>query len=156
METTTYSGYSFVKFFQNDFADVCFNNELRMAVCSARQEYIPISSFKEIFNEVSSRLNTHEVRYFLFDKRNLRTFHQPSMEWYFAVWKPVVKNKGLHGHYKILPQLDWFVKSVEAGKHEIFQKYGSDILRDISVKYVDSVEQAIEDVQRLKSQTQDQ
>jgi tetrahydromethanopterin S-methyltransferase subunit G len=67
------------------------------------------------------------------------------MEWYFAVWKPTVKNKGLINHYKILPKLDWFEKAVEAGKYEIFQKFSKEILNGITITYVNSIEEAIDD-----------
>ena len=94
--------------------------------------------FVSEFTEIS------KISHFIFDKRSLRTFHQPSMEWYFAIWKPSLKHKGLVNHYKILPELEWFSKAVEAGKHEIFEKYGKDILSGISVTYINTIEEVIE------------
>ncbi|MBC7696305.1 MAG: hypothetical protein H7141_12755, partial [Burkholderiales bacterium] len=109
-------------------------------------EYIPIDNFRAIFLAISEYIEEHSIKHLLFDKRNLRTFHQPSMEWYFAIWKPIIKVKGLVNHYKILPPLDWFVQAVNAGKHEIFKKYNNNILDGIRVNYVESVEKSIEDI----------
>lgn len=38
-----------------------------------------------------------------------------------------------------------YPKSVEAGKYEIFQKFSKEILNGISITYVDSIEEAIDD-----------
>ena len=54
------------------------------------------------------------------------------------------QNKGLTDHYKILPNLDWFVKSVEAGRYEILKKYSDSILNGITISYVNSIESAID------------
>jgi len=120
-----------------------------MAVCEADEEYIPIEHFKKLFESIHVLSDKFEITSFLFDKRRLRTFHQPSMEWYFSVWKPAMREKGLHRHYKILPNLDWFEKAVEAGRHEIYQKFGKDIVNGISIDYVKTVEEAI--AQRLEN-----
>jgi len=104
---------------------------------------IPIDNFKIIFTAISELIEKFPIKHLVFDKRKLRTFHQPSMEWYFAVWKPTIKAKGLINHFKILPKLEWFVQAVNAGKYEIFKKYSKDILDGISINYVDSVESAI-------------
>lgn len=131
---------------KGQFSSLYFNEDLKMAICFADEEYIPIDSFKEMFLHVSTLIETKDIQHFLFDKQKLRTFHQPSMEWYFAVWKPLMKNKGLVNHYKILPKLDWFEKAVEAGKYEIFQKFSKEILNGITVTYVNSIEEAIDKI----------
>jgi len=117
---------------------------MKIAVCIAESEYIPIDNFRAIFISISILIKDYSIKHLVFDKRKLRTFNQPSMEWYFAIWKPIVKNKGLTNHYKILPDLDWFIKAVEAGKHEILKKYSNDILNGISINYVNSIESVIE------------
>jgi len=150
METTTYGSFSFKEIWTCDYATVTYCEELRMAICTSTSEYIPISDFKNIFLSISTFMEKYPIRYFLFDKRSLRTFHQPSMEWYFAIWKPEMKMKGLCDHFKILPKLNWFEKAVEAGKHEIFQKYGKDILDGIRVTYVQSPEGAIDSAMQIK------
>ncbi|MBK6952020.1 MAG: hypothetical protein IPO32_07635 [Crocinitomicaceae bacterium] len=128
---------------KTDYASLYFESNLKLAVCVADEEYIPIDSFKSLFLAVSDLLEVKEIKHFVFDKRQLRTFHQPSMEWYFAIWKTSVREKGLVDHYKILPPLDWFVKAVDAGKWEIFKKYGSDIVNGISINYVDSIDEVV-------------
>lgn len=144
MTTLTFNNYVFTLENKGPFSSLYFNDELKMAICSADEEYIPIDSFKEMFLHISDMIEKVEIKHLVFDKQKLRTFHQPSMEWYFAVWKPEIKNKGLINHYKILPKLDWFEKAVEAGKYEIFQKFSREILNGITITYVNSVEEAIE------------
>lgn len=132
---------------KTEYASLFVNEDLKLAVCIADEEYIPIESFKALFIEVSKLLSETDIVNFVFDKSKLRTFHQPSMEWYFAIWKPNMREKGLVNHYKILPKLEWFVKAVEAGKWEIFQKYGKDIVKGIDIYYVDSISQVVDKIQ---------
>lgn len=139
-----YNGYVFNLEYKGPFSSLYYNKELKMSICFAEEEYIPIDSFKEMFLHISEMINNVEIKHLIFDKQKLRTFHQPSMEWYFAVWKPTMKIKGLTNHYKILPKLDWFEKAVEAGKYEIFQKFSKEILTGITVSYVNSIDEAIE------------
>ena len=150
MTTLTYSNYEFSMEYKGDFSSLYFNKHLKMAICVADEDYIPIDYFKGMFLQISVLIEKFEIKYLVFDKQKLRTFHQPSMEWYFAVWKPNIKNKGLINHYKILPKLDWFEKAVEAGKFEIFQKFSKDVLIGITITYVNSVEEAIKDVLHIK------
>lgn len=135
--------YPFEVIFNDKYATVSYSQELSLAICKAETEYIPIGEFKKIFLFVFKFTETSKIHYFVFDKTNLRTFHQPSMEWYFAIWKPILKARGLINHYKILPAIDWFAKAVEAGKQEIFKKYGKDILDGINVSYINAVEELI-------------
>lgn len=146
MEKIIYKEFEFSLIYRCSYASLFYNNSLELVLCIADVEYIPIENFKTIFLSISELIEKHTIKHLLFDKRNLRTFHQPSMEWYFAIWKQTIKEKGLFNHYKILPDLEWFVQAVNAGKHEIFKKYNSNILNGIRVSYVDSVEKAIEDI----------
>ncbi len=146
METTSFNGFEFKVIYKCPFSSVYYNETLKMALCIAEVEYIPIDNFKAIFYSISDFIEKSTIQHLVFDKRNLRTFHQPSMEWYFAIWKPIVKLKGLVNHYKILPEPEWFVQAVMAGKHEIFKKYDKDLLNGINVYYVDSIESAIENL----------
>lgn len=146
METLHFKGYEFNLENKGPFSSLFFNKQLKMAICIADEEYIPIDNFKEMFLHLSAMIETIEIKYLIFDKQKLRTFHQPSMEWYFAVWKPIIKSKGLTNHFKILPKLDWFEKAVEAGKYEILQKFSKDILNGITISYVKTVEEAIDSI----------
>lgn len=144
MTTLNFNGYEFTLENKGPFSSLYFNEQLKMAICFAEEEYIPIDNFKEMFIHISAMIEKVEIKHLIFDKQKLRTFHQPSMEWYFAVWKPAMKHKGLTNHYKILPKLEWFEKAVEAGKHEIFQKFSKEIINGITISYVNSIEEAVE------------
>jgi tetrahydromethanopterin S-methyltransferase subunit G len=146
MKTQNFEGHEFTLENKSSFSSLYFNKSLKMAILIADTDYIPIDNFKVMFLHISEMIERFEIRYLIFDKQKLRTFHQPSMEWYFAVWKIAMKSKGLTSHYKILPKLDWFEKAVEAGKYEIFQKFGKDIMEGITITYVKSIEEAIETI----------
>lgn len=139
--------FEFYLLHQNTYASLYYNEALKLAICKADQEYIPIAHFKSVFLFISDTIKKQPIKHLVFDKRNLRTFHQPSMEWYFAVWKPEIKKEGLTQHYKILPAESWFAKSVQAGKHEIFQKYGKDIIEGITITYVNTLEEVLKIIQ---------
>lgn len=143
MKTVEIGGTRMELILKTDFASLYFESNLKLAVCVADEEYIPIDSFKSLFLAVSDLLKARQIEHFIFDKRQLRTFHQPSMEWYFAIWKPSVREQGLVHHYKILPALDWFVKAVDAGKWEIFKKYGQDIVNGIEILYINSPDEVV-------------
>jgi hypothetical protein len=135
--------YEFTEIHKHKYATISYNEEFAILICKADSEYIPINDFKKIFSFLYEFTETSNVHCFVFDKTNLRTFHQPSMEWYYTIWKSRVKVNGLVNHYKILPKLEWFSKAVAAGKHEIFHKYGEGILEGINVFYINSIEELI-------------
>ncbi len=135
--------YKFNEIYTDKYFTLHINKELALAICKANSEYVPIKEFKKVFLYISEFTQESIINHLIFDKSNLRTFHQPSMEWYYAIWKPKMKKNGLVAHYKILPKLEWFTKAVEAGKYEIFQKYGTDILNGISVNYINSIDELI-------------
>lgn len=141
--TTIHKGFKFINLFSTPYAEVLYCAPLQLIICSATAEYIPIEEFKVLFNNMLQHIKEHPAKHLIFDKRALRTFHQPSMEWYFAEWKPLARETGLTHHYKILPAEDWFVKSVEAGKALIYEKYGRDFLHGIDITYVDDVESVV-------------
>ncbi|MCW3105067.1 MAG: hypothetical protein JWO09_3507 [Bacteroidetes bacterium] len=147
METiTTYKGLDFKPVYECPYASAYYNAALRMMLCVAKEEYIPIEEFKTIFLKMSDMLDEFPAKHLVFDKRKLGTFHQPSMEWYFSVWKPQVKLKGLDSHYKLLPDADWFAKAVAAGKNDIYERYGTAFLDGISINYMDTLEEVIEEL----------
>lgn len=146
MKTLVFNSYQFSLVANTQFSSLYYNSELKLAICVADEEYIPIEHFKKMFEHAEKLSEHNPITSFLFDKRKLKTFHQPSMEWYFSVWKPAMREKGLKKHYKILPDLEWFVKAVEAGKHEIYQKFGQEITKGISINYLNSIEEVIEHI----------
>jgi hypothetical protein len=130
-------------FYQNESTKLYYNAQLKIGLCEVIAPYIPMVQFMEIFNKATEMIKAHGLRHFIFDKRSLRTFHQPSMEWYFVEWKPVVRDMGMADHFKILPDEPWFHRCVEAGRSDIVKNYPEGLLNGISVRYVDSVEEAI-------------
>ena len=121
----------------------------KIGIVTAKQSYIPITQFKESFIEVGKILTKNNINALIFDKSNLDTFHQPSMEWYYVDWKLLLAEDGLKRHYKILPNDVWFQKSVEAGKNEIYEKYPEFDYSKFSVTYINKVEEAIEIEKKL-------
>lgn len=76
----------------------------------------------------------------------MKAFNQPSMVWYYVNWKDeVYKETGLRTHFKILPDIPWFKKSVEAGRKEIFTQYPDHpTLNILDVRYAGSLTEALE------------
>jgi hypothetical protein len=113
-------------------------------LCEARSDYIPIEEFKELFYKNSEAIEKVEGTKFIFDKRSLKAFHQPSMEWYCVEWKKEVYERyGLQVHRKILPDEVWFQRAVEAGLHDIRQQYEDHPLDSLDIAYVGSVDEAL-------------
>ncbi|MAC96616.1 MAG: hypothetical protein CMC96_14070 [Flavobacteriales bacterium] len=112
----------------------------------ATKEYIPIESFKNAFEKAAVFAKQNNWQNFIFDKRNLTVFHQPSMEWYYTTWKKELASSGLTRHFKILPKENWFKASVEAGKDEIKSKYPNFNFDAFEVKYVDNVDEALSQI----------
>lgn len=120
-----------------------------VALCVAEMEYIPIEHFKSSFKQISRIIREHNLQALIFDKRNLNTFHQPSMEWYYTEWKAEMLDHGLNKHYKILPSMPWFAKSVEAGKRDIKRNHPSFDFEIFSVIYVKDIAEALADYQNV-------
>lgn len=138
------SANGFTSLFDSHHLSLHFCQELSLGVCSAKSGYIPQQDFKDAFVQMSSSIEQHNITSLVFDKKNLRTFHQPTMEWYMTKWKPEMRKLGLCNHYKILPELSWFVESVNAGKHEILQRHGDAFLSGIAINYLPDVADVIE------------
>ncbi|PSR05923.1 MAG: hypothetical protein BRD49_03145 [Bacteroidetes bacterium SW_10_40_5] len=129
---------------ETNYGQLLYNSNYQAIIIEALESYIPIESFQDIFNKATSSVQQAKVSKVIFDKRNLRTFHQPSMEWYFIHWKTEMYNLyGLTKHIKLLPNLHWFHKAVEAGKAEIMKKEASGILQNMNIMYVDSIKEAL-------------
>lgn len=133
----------FEPYYQNESTRLYFSRMLGIGLCDVIAPYIPMAQFMDVFNCATEMIGKHGIRHFVFDKRSLRTFHQPSMEWYFVEWKPVVRDMGMAVHFKILPDEPWFHRCVEAGRNDILKNYPEPLLAGISISYVQSVEQAI-------------
>jgi hypothetical protein len=113
-------------------------------ICELLVPYITIEKFQELFAALSDIVVKFGIVKFIFDKRSLRTFHQPSMEWYFVFWKEEMYKKGLTIHRKILPvDKDWFAEAVLAGREYIKEKYPDCIAFKLDMAYVNSVEEGL-------------
>lgn len=135
--------HQFEPYFSDRFADVGFDRERGIILCVLNEPYIPIAKFKEIFHRIELLAKEGGFKKFIFDKRSLRAFHQPSMEWYFIEWKKTVHAYGISQHRKILPSEEWFAKMVEIAKHQILEKYPDNIVHLLDIQYFDSIDESI-------------
>lgn len=125
------------------YAKVWINRELKIVICQLTADYIPIEDFKDTFLQIGEIVKSGDFRKFIFDKRSLRAFHQPTMEWYFIHWKKDMLAYGVTIHRKILPDEKWFEKMVQIAKDQILQNYPDHIIDQLDIKYCDSIEEAI-------------
>lgn len=136
--------HSFELYFDNGEGRVWTSNS-GFVLCEAISDYIPIEAFKELFGKNGEAIGRVGAEKFIFDKRRLRAFHQPSMEWYCVEWKKdMLEKHGLKVHRKILPPETWFQRAVEAGLSEIRERYSEHPLDDLDIVYVDSIADALE------------
>ncbi|MGB0521727.1 MAG: hypothetical protein ACPGJS_02145 [Flammeovirgaceae bacterium] len=137
--------YTLTIVFESEYAKVYLVEGHKVLICEALKEYIPIENFKYVFLSMAPLVKEHQIEKFIFDKRNLRAFHQPSMEWYFIEWKKQMLEIGLSVHRKILPKkLAWFEQAVQAGRAKIQNDYPDNIIAKLDVQYRNSIEEAIE------------
>jgi hypothetical protein len=134
---------NFELMFEIKYARVYANQEKGMIICELLTDYIPIDDFKEVFSEISKIVENGKFEKFIFDKRSLRAFHQPSMEWYFLNWKNKMLEFGLKKHRKILPEEKWFEKMVMIAKEQIMKNNPDNIIHLLDIRYCNSIEEAI-------------
>lgn len=129
--------------FEGRYSKAYKNEEKGMIICTLLADYVPIEDFKETFNTLSETIQEGGYQKFIFDKRALRAFHQPSMEWYFLHWKKDMLVYGLQQHRKILPREKWFEKMVQIAKAQIMAQNPDNIIDQLDIAYCDSIEEAI-------------
>lgn len=129
--------------FENEYAESYIHSEKGIIACILIAEYIPIKDFRSIFLKLLEEIKTGKYSRFIFDKRSLRTFHQPSMEWYFLEWKTEAFAYGIKQHRKILPDLDWFKKAVEIAKKDLELRLPEKVGRELDISYCNSLSEAI-------------
>lgn len=113
------------------------------ALIESTAGYIPIENFKAIFTAMEELVRHKSIVRMVFDKRAMRVFHQPSMEWYFVEWKEAMAKIGLIRHVKILPDDAVFVQSVKIGRNAIDRQYPDARYHQLSIHYADSLEEAV-------------
>ena len=129
--------------FEQRYARVWFNRSRKTIICELLTDYVPIEDFKEAFLEIGELVKTGGFEKFIFDKRALRAFHQPTMEWYFIHWKKDMLGYGVKTHRKILPEEKWFEKMVQIAKAQILTQYPDNIIDQLDIAYCDTLEAAI-------------
>ena len=129
--------------FEQRYARVWFNRSRKTIICELLTDYVPIEDFKEAFLEIGELVKTGGFEKFIFDKRALRAFHQPTMEWYFIHWKKEMLGYGVKTHRKILPEEKWFEKMVQIAKAQILTQYPDNIIDQLAIAYCDTLEVAI-------------
>lgn len=125
------------------YAKVFVCDEEGIVICELLTDYVPIEDFKETFDKISEIIKRGNFEKFIFDKRALRAFHQPSMEWYFLIWKKEMLRYGVNKHRKILPEEKWFEKMVMIAKEQIMRNNPENIIEKLDIKYCNSIEEAI-------------
>jgi hypothetical protein len=125
------------------YAQVYTIDEKRTIICEICTDYVPIVDFKRIFLEMTALIKEGDFDKFIFDKRSLRAFHQPSMEWYYLEWKKSILAYGVTKHRKILPDEVWFEKMVFVAKDQILKANPNNIIDQLDIKYCKSIEEAI-------------
>lgn len=133
---------NFQVYFDDRFATVSYNSNSGFIICSLKTDYVPIDAFKHTFHKIGELVKSGVNKKFIFDKRSLRAFHQPSMEWYFTVWKKEMLHSGLSAHRKILPDLPWFKKAVEIARSQLESNH-AELLSKLDIQYFATVEEAV-------------
>ena len=129
--------------YEERYTRVLVNTERKIIICELLADYIPIEDFKQAFSQIGEIVKAGDFTKFIFDKRSLRAFHQPTMEWYFIYWKKEMLGYGIKTHRKILPAEKWFEKMVQIAKGQILQTYPDNIIDQLDIRYCDSIEEAI-------------
>lgn len=143
-EELTKAGEKFETLFETEFGNVFRIEGKPILVCEFTAEYVPIDNFQEIFLSMSDFVKEFNIKKIIFDKRALTSFHQPSMQWYFIIWKKDMFELGLKTHRKILPNnAPWFNKAVEAGHQSIKRNNPNNIIDKLDIAYRDDIADAI-------------
>lgn len=137
------SGYPFIDAFESRFARVYYLEQPKIVIGEMKAEYVPIEHFQETFHHLGDLIRAGYNAKFIFDKRALRAFHQPSMEWYYVDWKRDMLAHGLRVHRKLLPAEAWFQKSVMIAKEQIQRQYPDNVIDQLDIRYCDTLEAAI-------------
>lgn len=144
LEEIQETGYSYEEIVNKRYGKAWIIPEKAALICELTDSYVPIERFKEIFEEMQAKVSDKKLKRFIFDKRNLRVFHQPSMEWYFVEWKKEMYELGISEHRKILPEgEDWFKQAVKAGRQLILDKYTDLVVKELDIQYCKSVEDSL-------------
>ncbi|MCC5945563.1 MAG: hypothetical protein JJT94_11565 [Bernardetiaceae bacterium] len=136
--------YGFQLKYEDSTGKIYVSSQKEMFICEIKEPYMPIEDFKNLLIQKGLLMKEYPCRKFIFDKREIRGFHQPSMEWYYSVWKPKMQEKfGLSVHRKLFTKEAWFRKSVEAGRAEIRKKYPDSPCHQMDIQVSETIREAI-------------
>lgn len=105
------------------------------ALIEAYSGYIPKKDFQEMFISLGKVVQENAISRVIFDKSKLTVFHQPSMEWYFLVWKEQMFEFGLRTHRKILPDDLVFRESARIAREKLERAYPTAKFNQMDIKY---------------------
>ncbi len=121
------------------------SNEANTIICEVLESYTEIEDFKAMLKKKAELIEEYGCDRFVFDKRAIRGFHQPTMEWYYLEWKPEMHRRfGLRVHRKLFTDEVWFLKCLQAGRAEIKRRDPGSIVHTMDIKVVQSIEESID------------
>ncbi len=141
MEDPKYSDLELIK--KAKSTCIYVDNLSKSLIIKSIGTYIPIGEFMEIFNFAIQVCEEKSLVKTVFDKRSLKVFHQPSMEWYFTIWKEQLFEMGIKKHIKILPDDFVFKSSVKIGREKINENFPNSSFHQTEIIYVNNIDEAL-------------
>lgn len=133
----------FKKSYSGKYGAVYYSEPEQVLICVLKYNYVPIAEFRKLFERMTSLAKKKRFSKFIFDKRALTSFDQPSMEWYFTVWKVEMYKYGVTMHRKILPPQNWFAQAVIAGRADILKKHPESVAFKLDIQYCTDIVDAL-------------
>lgn len=133
----------FKRSYNGKYGRIYTDDKNGVLLCQVVHPYIPIADFRSLFERMTSLARKRKFNRFIFDKRALKSFDQPSMEWYFTEWKAEMLTLGVKTHRKILPPEKWFEHAVIAGRADIRKKHPNAVAFGLDIQYCDSIVEAV-------------
>jgi len=135
----------FTERYADNFGKIYTGTDSNTIICELLLPYTPIEQFMGLLQKKAQIIQNYGCDKFVFDKRAIRGFHQPSMEWYYLEWKVQMFHKfGLAVHRKLFCDEEWFLKCIEAGRAEIKRKDPGSIVHTLDIKVCQTLQEAVE------------
>lgn len=129
----------FKRSYNGKYGRIYTDDKNGILLCQVVYPYIPIADFRAMFERMTALARKRKFNRFIFDKRALKSFDQPSMEWYFTEWKAEMLTLGVQTHRKILPGEKWFEHAVIAGRADIRKRYPTAVAFSLDIQYCDNI-----------------